>query len=422
MKTKPTVSRASVRALAVEVLGGWHRGARYVQELLDRCCHRHDLSSADAALLHCIVLAVVRSLTLLDCWIGELTAHRHLDHRARELLRTGLAQILLLDHPPHAAVNETVAAAGRAKSLVNAILRRASRDRTAILSGTKDLPLWIRVSHPEWLVKRWEAAFGKERTAALCDWNQQPAEVFVRVNRLHPDAESFAARMKGYEVGGSGFFRCAQLPREELAAGVCYAQDPSTALAPRLLDPQPGETVLDACAAPGGKTAMLAESMRKLGRLVACDVSPSRLRRLEENLNRLQVTNAEVVRHDLLNSKSPPWGDLQFDKILLDVPCSNTGVMRRRVDVRWRLQEGDVKKLAKAQADLLLRCAEFLKPGGTLVYSTCSIDAEENRGVVDLALKPGSGLVLLEEKFSFPPASGMDGAYAGKLAREQGTG
>lgn len=405
--------------LAIEILGEWHQGKRYAHDLLDRVCGQHNLQGADAALLHGMVLAVIRNQTLLDHWIAGLCSHRHLDHRTRAVLRLGIAQLLLLRMPPHAAVNETVTVAGRAKSMVNAVLRRASREGAGLLAQAAALPLSVRTSHPEWLVRRWQAVFGPERTAALCEWNQQPAEIFVRVNRLHPGAAGFAERMadaEGDDLGG--FFRCRQLPREELADGVCYAQDPGTALAPRLLDPQPGELVLDACAAPGGKTAMLAEMMQNRGRIIACDVAPSRVDRLRDNLLRMRVGIAEVHRCDWLGSDPAPWGNLRFDRILLDVPCSNTGVMRRRVDVRWRLQEGDFAKLAETQLRMLLRCASLLKPEGTLVYSTCSVDPEENRGVVDRALQDGESLRLLEDEFQFPPEAGYDGAYAARLSNK----
>jgi 16S rRNA (cytosine967-C5)-methyltransferase len=180
----------------------------------------------------------------------------------------------------------------------------------------------------------------------------------------------------------------------------------------KLLDPRPGETVLDACAAPGGKTALMAAMMGNEGRIIACDVSPGRIQRLRDNLQRLHVRIAEVRRHDPASDEAPPWGDVLFDRILLDVPCSNSGVMRRRVDVRWRLQEGDFKRLADMQSRLLRQSQRHLKPGGALVYSTCSLDEEENRGVVNRVLAEFPGLRLEDEVRSIPPVVGFDGAYA----------
>jgi 16S rRNA (cytosine967-C5)-methyltransferase len=408
---------ASTRALALEVLMEWPRGKRYASELLDAACVRSELSGANAAFLHDMVLAVIRNLSLLDHWVDVLSDGKHLDHRTRWVLRLGLAQMLLIAVPAHAAVNETVSIAGKARSLVNALLRRADRERESLLSGANELSLSARLSHPSWLVARWEKDLGASAAAALCEWNQQPAVTYVRVNPLHPSANEARDFLEGAEDVGEGFFKCTHPPREALKRGLCYAHDPSTALAVKLLAPQPGETVLDACAAPGGKTALMAAMMNNEGRIIACDVAPGRIQRLKDNLQRLHVRNAEVLRHDLASDAAPPWGDVQFDRILLDVPCSNTGVMRRRVDVRWRLQDGDFKRLADMQAHLLHQSLRFLKPGGTLVYSTCSVDAEENRGVVDRVVAMNPGLKLEDETQSVPPAGVFDGAYAARLVR-----
>ncbi len=410
----------NIRGIGLDVLADWRRGKARAHDLLDRSCHERSLSPADAALLHNIVLAVIRNLSLLDRWTASLSSGRHLDHRARDLLRTGLAQLLLIDIAPHAAVNETVAVAGKAKGLVNAVLRRASREKASLLAAAEAMPLPIRCSHPDWLVKRWITAFGAEAAGKMCAWNQQPAETFVRPNRLHPDSAAIAPA-PGQPHRGDGFIRCPLPPRDWLASGAAYAQDPSTAIAPRLLAPQPGERILDACAAPGGKTALIAELMDNRGIIIAADASPSRLKRLRENLGRLRADIAAVHQHDLLSEKPPPWGSEPFDRILLDVPCSNTGVMRRRVDVRWRLQKEDFIKLAGNQLKLLHKAAALLKPGGSLVYSTCSIDAEENRGVVDAFLQTSPAFTLAAEQFSFPPDTRMDGAYAALLARSTAT-
>jgi 16S rRNA (cytosine967-C5)-methyltransferase len=403
---------ASTRALALEVLIEWTRGKRYASELLDEVCQRHELSGANAALLHDMVLTVIRNLSLLDHWTDTLSEGRHLDHRTRWVLRLGLAQMLLIAVPAHAAVNETVSTAGKARPLVNALLRRADREREALQADASTQPLPVRLSHPAWLVSRWEKSLGADAAAALCQWNQQPAVTYVRVNPLHPAADETGEFLTGCEEMVAGFFKCTQPPRVALKRGLCYAQDPSTADAVKLLDPRPGETVLDACAAPGGKTALMAAMMGNEGRIIACDVSPGRIQRLGDNLQRLHVRIAEVRCHDPASDEVPPWGDVLFDRILLDVPCSNSGVMRRRVDVRWRLQEGDFKRLADMQSRLLRQSQRHLKPGGALVYSTCSLDEEENRGVVNRVLAEFPGLRLEDEVRSIPPVVGFDGAYA----------
>jgi 16S rRNA (cytosine967-C5)-methyltransferase len=317
-------------------------------------------------------------------------------------------------------VNETVAAAGRAAGLVNAVLRRAGREAESLLAQREKLPLAVAWSHPEFLIRRWIKSMGKEKTAALCAWNQQPAETYIRLNRLHEDAEARVPHLPGISAHASeeDFFLANPVPREALKAGYCYAQDPSTAIAPKMLAPKPGETVLDACAAPGGKTAILAQMMCGEGTLIACDSSPARLNRLRENLTRLRAHRVQIHPHDFLGTAPPPFGNLLFDRILLDVPCSNTGVMRRRVDVRWRLTEPEFAELAKAQRGILESTLPLLKPGGSLVYSTCSIDPEENQHLIKAVLADHPELELLESRLIFPPKDQMDGAYAARLVKK----
>jgi 16S rRNA (cytosine967-C5)-methyltransferase len=369
-----------VRFLALDVFQEWQKTPRFAVEILDDSVRRAHLSGPNAAFLHDIVLTSLRNLSLLDHWADILTDGKHLDHRTRWLVRIGLCQLLLLGVPSHAAVNETVAAAGRSGSLVNAVLRRAGRDEAKLRATVPTLPLSIRLSHPEFLVKRWIKIMGKAKAETLCDWNQSPPPTYVRLNRLHEDAAARLPLQEGIVPAETAedFFACKSPPRDALQHGWCYAQDPSTAVAPRMLNPKPGEIVLDACAAPGGKTAVMAELMCNEGRIIACDVSSLRLTRLRENLTRLRVRNAQIHQYDLLSGEPPPFGNMLFDRILLDVPCSNTGVMRRRVDVRWRLEEIHFAELAVTQIKLVAAALRFLKPGGSLVYSTCSIDPDEN--------------------------------------------
>lgn len=405
----------SSRKLALDVLQEWNRGEQYASALIDEAVIANRLEPRDAALLQTIVLGCLRHLSLLDHWIDGLTDGKHLEREAEWILRSGLAQLLILNMPPHAVVNETVGLAGRARGLVNAVLRRADRERPAIMAERPTLPPWIAYSHPDFLVQRWTRQFGADQARVLCAWNQEPSSVYVRVNELVPDALSLMRQTPGIEDIGDGFYQCGGLPRAALAAGACYAQDPSTATAPRLLNPQPGDTVLDACAAPGGKTALLAQLMGNQGTIIASDSSSARIRRLSANLKRLQVTNAITHQYDWVKGGPFPWGDLRFDRILLDVPCSNTGVMRRRVDVRWRLKQDEFKAVAALQLQLIKAAVAVLKPGGSLVYSTCSLDAEENEQVVQKALAEMPSLRLEETKQILPQRDGFDGAYAARL-------
>jgi 16S rRNA (cytosine967-C5)-methyltransferase len=197
-------------------------------------------------------------------------------------------------------------------------------------------------------------------------------------------------------------------------------QDPSTLMACDLLDPQPGETVLDACASPGGKTTYLAERMQNQGRIVACDLYDTRVERLRENLTRLGATVASAVQHDAMLPPEPgsPVEPESFDRALIDAPCSNTGVLRRRVDVRWRLSEEDFLRMPAQQLALVRRVTAALKPGGTLVYSTCSLEPEENDDLVRQALAEIPELRLVETRRKLPFADGVDGAFAAKFIRE----
>lgn len=398
---------APIRGLALDVLGAWAAGDRFAADLLDRAQRECGISGPDAAFLRDIVLTTLRHLSLLDHWIATLTDNKHLDHRSRWGLRIGLCQLLILKVSEHAAVNETVAATGRARSLINAVLRRACRESAALQEQAAALPLETRTSHPKWLVEHWTTIFGAEKTAALCEWNQQPAPMSARINRLHPEMTA----------APDDFLICESLPREELATGKVYMQDPSTALAPRLLAPQHDQRVLDACAAPGGKTALLAQLMDNTGEIIACDVSPGRLRRLNDNLQRLRVTNARVEQHDWSQETVPAFASGGFDRILLDVPCSNTGVMRRRVDVRWRLKPDDISAQVRTQTQLLKNCLRVLKPGGILVYSTCSIEPAENEQLVARVLESTPGYEPINVRQSFPPDDQIDGAFAAAIQR-----
>jgi 16S rRNA (cytosine967-C5)-methyltransferase len=408
---------ASARKLALETLREWSRGQAYAAALVDEAALQHGLAPRDAALLQTLVYGVLRNLSLLDHWSAHLSQDRELDPASRWLLRLGLAQLLILDMQPHAAVNETVNLATRARGFINAILRRATRDKEELQAMVADLPAHLRFSHPSWLVERLGAVMAPPQLTALLEWNQQPASTYVRINRLHPEAEAKLSALPGLEAINDDCFRCSQPPRQVLADGLCYAQDPSTLLAPRLLAPQPGMRVLDACAAPGGKTAYLAQLMGNTGSLVATDSSAARLRRMASNLSRMQVANTQAYLHDWSRPELPDFAKEKFDAILLDAPCTNTGVMRRRIDVRWRIKAEEFASHAAAQLALLESTLRCLKPGGVFVYSTCSIDPEENEKVVKAITTRHPDIKVENEETSSPQTNGFDGAYAARLVR-----
>jgi len=318
--------------------------------------------------------------------------------------------------PQHAAVNETVNTAGRARAVVNAVLRRYLREEKTLLKTLDAAPLGVRLSHPDVLVQRWTRQFGETDTARLCEWNNNPADILVRVNELKVSVGELTRAGGGQPVDNHPLMlKTDKLPISWIVRGLCYVQDPSTLMACEMLAPQPGERVLDACAAPGGKTSYLAQLMKNEGRIVACDVSAERLTRMRENLERLSVANVEIKHADWL--QSPPPQKEKFDRILLDAPCSNTGVIRRRVDVRWRLKGDDFKRMPNTQLGLIKNLAPLLKPGGTLVYSTCSMEPEENEGVVRRVTQETPELTFRESRRTLPFRDNIDGAFAAAFTR-----
>ncbi|HSJ01171.1 MAG: 16S rRNA (cytosine(967)-C(5))-methyltransferase RsmB [Verrucomicrobium sp.] len=407
----------SSRQLALEVLIDWERSEVYATDLIEKVAARHQLEHRDAALLQSLVLGVLRHINLADLVLEQVCDNRRLENSVHWLLRLGITQLLLLEMPAHAVVNETVNQAGKARGLVNAVLRRVDRERLPLLDFIKGMSVADQTSHPDWLVARWIKQHGETAATALCEWDQRPADTFVRVNKLHAEPLTAEEVVPLTPISFPGFYQVAGPPREWLTKGRCYAQDPSTAIACELLAPQPGEAVLDACAAPGGKSAYLAQMMENQGTLYACDSVSRRLKRLEENLARLQVKNAKVRGVDWTKPMAQFWDGKQMDRILLDAPCSNTGVMRRRVDVRWRLEPQVFTEMAALQLKLLDGMAPLLKQGGSLVYSTCSLDREENEDVVTSFLASHPEFRLVETRVSLPWRDGFDGAFAALLLK-----
>ena len=416
------MAQESARGLTLTALREWRRGDQFADAILHRFLRDTSLAPSDRAFANELLYGVIRSLTLLDFWIALLRSGS-LDADSRDLLRVGLYQLLVLRTPSHAAVFETVQLAGRRnRPLVNAVLRSAVRRIAELQRAADDAPLATRASHPDFLVERWILNFGSEAAAKLCVWNNESAPIYARINALKTTAAEFLASNPDAEAVSTArdFVRVSKVPFDAIDRGELYIQDPSTSAAVALLDPQPGETVLDACAAPGGKSGVIAAMMKNTGELLAADRDSARVEKLGENLARLGVTIARVVRKDwTAPAKGDEFPARQFDRILLDAPCTNTGVLRRRVDVRWRLRRHDFKRMPEEQLAILRRLVPLLKPGGTLVYSTCSIEPEENEGVVSRALAEFPFLESAGTKSVLPFRDGFDGAFAAKLVHSR---
>lgn len=401
----------------------------FIEHRLEHQPGWNTLSDPDRRLAQEIVFGVTRWRAAIDWIIGQCTDGRPIRAEILTLLRIGLYQIFWLDRiPPHAAVDCSVELAHplgvtAQRGFINAVLRSCLRSTDLIRKDLADLRARnpaIGWSHPEWLVDRWLARHGKSVTALL-EWDNSPPPTYARANALRMDPGRLLELWREEGVEYEFFHRdwlpenlifklrshppLARLP--SFIKGGFYIQDPSTLLAVRELSPQSGETILDLCAAPGGKTTLIAQRMANRGRIVAFDQNPDRLRLVRENCERLGVTCVETGPYD-------PVG-IAFDRILVDAPCSNTGVLRRRIELRWRITPAEITRLAESQSRLLDRAAAQLRPGGVLVYSTCSLEEVENQAVVKAFLARHPNFQLERERELIPYKDGVDGAYVARL-------
>ncbi len=424
------------RQIAARILQQRLEGRDYVADLLERELAGQRLGPADRGLCQTLVYGVTRWQMTLDWLIARKTEGRTQKEGLRTLLQLGLFQMFWLERiPNHAAVHVTVELAkqlgmGPQAGFVNAVLRGYTRERVETEKLLRELKVSqpaLGHSHPEWIYERWKARWGAEKAAQLMDWNNSTPPTYARVNRLKTDAAKLATRWETEHVksaavnwdwtGEGMIFRLEEhTSLAELRSfkdGLFYVQDPSTLLAVRELGAQPGESVLDLCAAPGGKTAFIAELMENRGRITAQDREPDRLELIRENCTRLGVTcvEASVAPTGIIAKPSK-----RFDRVLVDAPCSNTGVMRRRVDLRWRIRPEEIERLSATQLELLRQAAPRVKPGGVLVYSTCSLEPEENNGVVKQFLSEHPDFKLESERELTPLAEAVDGAYVAKLS------
>jgi len=415
----------NARELALDLLNNWQKSHQLADDLLKIALDGSTLQGSDRAFVTELFYGCLRQKLTLEFLVAQL-ANVPPQPVVANILHLGLYQLFLLKTPAHAAVNETVALAktqahtSEAK-FVNAILRRTEREHDALqarLDATRETAPWIYYSHPQWLWERWMTRLGRESAAALCEWNNQPPPLYIRINTLKAsikpadiDAEPTTHPLCWRVVNASGIFQ-----GNSFTSGEFYVQDPSTLIAVDVLDPQPGESVLDMCAAPGGKTTYLAQKMQNRGRIIAADLSSSRLALVGENCRRLGVTIVATLACEGTHLDRCLRGE-QFDRVLVDAPCSNTGVLRRRADLRWRIEESEIRRLATLQEKLLASAAAFTKPQGVLVYSTCSLEEEENQRVVERFGRSHPEFALEATRSIFPPRDGMDGAFVARFRK-----
>ncbi len=413
------------------------RDGGFIEDVLETHLAAADLPDHDRGLCRELVFGTVRWRATLDWLISRRTQHRPQKAALEELLRLGLYQIFWLDRvPDHAAVHETVNLS-KAMGLVsqagfiNAVLRASLRDGEIIraeLARLRNEQPALGWSQPAWLVDRWLTRWGAEKTAVLLAWNNTAPSTFARRNAVHFTAadleeqwteEGVKALPKSYPwVEDQLVYELASHPPlselQSFLKGGFYVQDPSTLLAVAELDPQPGERILDACAAPGGKATYIAQRMQDKGEVIAEDSAQGRLETVKQNFMRLGLGSITAVWADPL--QEAPAGAL-FDRILIDAPCSNTGVLRRRVQLRWRVRPDEILRLRTDQLQILERCAPRLRPGGILVYSTCSLESEENEEVVAEFLAKHPEFTLENQRALTPMTDGVDGAFVARLKK-----
>jgi 16S rRNA (cytosine967-C5)-methyltransferase len=433
-----TVPGFAVRRIAAEIIDGILRRRRALEEFQDGSSELAGLEDRDRALTRALVAVVLRRLGTLRHVLG-LFLDRGVPPevpRVESALLIGAAQILFFDVPDHAAVDLSVRLvqadrhAARFAGLVNAVLRRVTREGAALLA-TLDTPA---LDTPEWLLARWTQHYGAATAHAIAAAHGHEPALDLTVKS---DAEDWAAKLGG-RVLPTGTVRMlahgAITALPGFADGAWWVQDAAAALPVKLLGDLRGRRVADLCAAPGGKTAQLAAAG---ARVTAIDRAPARLKRLQENLTRLSL-QAELVCADVAE-----WTAEPFDATLLDAPCSATGTIRRHPDVAWLKREEDVTALAGAQRRLIERAAALTRPGGTLIYCTCSLEPEENENVIaellardtslrrnpvtaadvfgqDALISTDGDLRTLPCHFADadPRFAGLDGFYAARLVKQ----
>jgi 16S rRNA (cytosine967-C5)-methyltransferase len=442
---------SGVRGVAVKVLNRVERTDSYLDKLLDSEIKNSELSGQDKALLFEIVHGVIRWMGRLD-WILNGFYKGQFSKAIPNLkngLRVALYQILFLDKiPDHAAVNEAVEFVKKLQGqkpadLTNAILRNIIRSKNSIRypDPEEDLPGYLAAyySHPSWMVKRYLTRFGREETEKLLEYNNERPQLTLKINTVKTSPEEFKKLLTSVDLRYLNgkffpeFLRLLNLSNitqwKYFSEGYFDIQDESAGLACRLLGAEPGMRVLDLCAAPGGKTSYLAALMKNTGEIVTLDKYESRIKILQKNISRQGFENVKILEQDALT-----YNDNEgFDRVLADVPCSGTGTLSKKPDIKWKKDLLDIRKSASVQMELIEKAASLVKPGGALVYSTCSIEPEENFDVVqkflqehpEFALEKADKTVppqVIDENGciqTFPHIHNVDGAFAAKLIKNR---
>ncbi|KPQ00784.1 MAG: 16S rRNA (cytosine967-C5)-methyltransferase RsmB [Bacteroidetes bacterium HLUCCA01] len=434
----------TARLASITVLTEFDKENRLENRILD------ELDTRERAQANEYIQGILRRRSFLDFLIAEYSSVPIAEMEAtfRNILRLGLYGLLFMDGTPdHAAINEPVEIAkrkisSRSGDMANAILRRAQREREANQLPKPAMPDRIKLiattfSHPEWLVERYVKRFGEREAFQLFQANNKRPDFYLRVNNLRTKTENFTLRL---EKSGIPFEESEWLPGyykvtsvAEVRAkgwfdkGLCQVQDIAAGFAPTVLDPQPGETVYDLCAAPGTKTIVLADLMQNQGTIHSVDIAQNRIGKIAENAENYGAEIVKIQRADIIEERFK-----LADAVLLDAPCSGTGVLSKRADLRWRRTPEELTAIIEKQAELLDAAANMVAKGGRLVYTTCSIEPEENMKQVEKFLEEYDNFelqplddflpeeVLAEDFLSYqtlPHVHGCDGHFGVLLKR-----
>jgi len=459
---KNSSSKKDVRYECIRILREIDEKEIFAQELISEKCSQADWFPRDKNLLTELVNGVIRhrlSLDTLISFFSKIPLNK-LEPWVLYALRLGLYQIVYLDKiPASAAVNTSVELVKKlvhrtdAVRFTNAILRSIERGiqnksadeqdvtnlqkalhrrentwctfQHSILPNPDKNPsayMAANYSHPEWLIKRWLSRYGKEKTIEICKINNLPPKVFLRISHRKIALQEFILLLEkkginAYAVDNAVVvdnIAVSEIPG--FSQGLFFVQDISAMKISQFLKVENSNAVLDMCAAPGGKTTHIAEFLGGTGKVCALDISLKRLKSVQENCQRMGVQNAFIVCGDSSEGKAP--FRIKFDRVLIDAPCSNTGVFSRRVEARWRLKEEAINKLTTLQYSILKTGAIMLKPGGCLVYSTCSIEPEENQDIIKKFLNNEPQFCLNAEEYYLPTMNAGDGGYMARLHAE----
>jgi 16S rRNA (cytosine967-C5)-methyltransferase len=447
--TDKVVSQINARTKIIEILTKVETRQAFTDKLLDR--EIDELNEMDRSLVTEVVNGVLRWQYRLDWILSQLYVgeYENLIPDVKNNLRASTYQLIYLDQiPAYAVLNEAVEIAKnkfnqKTANLINAILRNFLRQQKKLEYLEMQLEVLDRIavkfSHPKWLVQRWIEFWGIDEVEPLCEYNNSRPRISVRINRLMADNESFLKTLEenniSYEVHKDfpdfvwidNFLEFRKL--DFLKKGWVSVQDVSAGIPVLLLDPRPGEYILDMCAAPGGKAGYIAEKMRDHGFILAIERHFSRAKIFKDNLSRLNIKITNTVCADSLQLPTK----IQFDKVLIDAPCTGFGVLNKRVDLRWKRTLQDIENMKNIQVQLLESAAKVVKPDGIIIYSTCTIDPEENELVVGKFIKNNPEFsvervnthipeqYLSEKSFvkTFPHKHGIDGTFAVKIRKNK---